>query len=134
MQALGSASIAALKEVVIAKLQLDVSPVDVTLTVEGAHAPLDSTLPLAKAIQEGFLAAGAKLIAKIHAPLASDASISVNGACFAALQSLRAADPVHPAIDSLKRTCGCRCHHSLRPLHSATPHPLAARRNSRPCS
>ena len=133
-EALGSASIAALTEVVIAKLQLGVLPTAVTLTVVGAGAPLRSSLTLAEAINKRDLKPRDELIAKIHAPVASGASSGGDGACFAVLQSLRAADPVHPAIDSLKRTCGCRCHHSLRPLHSATPHPLAARRNSRPCS
>ena len=106
VQALGSASIAALKEAVIAKLQLGVLPTYVTLTVVGAGAPLRSSLKLAVAIEKELLTDGAELIAKIHPPVASGASSSVSGACFAALQSLRAANPVHPAIVSLKRACG----------------------------
>ena len=106
VQALGSASIAALKEAVIAKLQLGVLPTAVTLTVVGAGAPLRSSLKLAVAIEKELLTDGAELIAKIHPPVASGASSSVSGACFAALQSLRAANPVHPAIVSLKRACG----------------------------
>ena len=83
---------------VIAKLRLDASPGDVTLTVVGAPSALDSTLTVQESIEKGVLKPHDKLIAKIHPPVASGASSGATGACFAALQSLRAADPVHPAI------------------------------------
>ena len=97
------ADVAALKEAVLAKLQLDAPADTVTLTVVGAPTALKGSLTLAEAIDKGNLKPRDELIAKIHAPVASGASSGGDGACFAVLQSLRAADPMHPAIVLLQR-------------------------------
>jgi hypothetical protein len=62
------ASVAALTEAAAAKLRVDAPLGSITLTREGASAPLDSTLSVAEALASGALAPRAKLFLVVHAP------------------------------------------------------------------
>ena len=60
--------IASLTKAALSELHVDASPSAVTLTREGASAPLDSTLPISESVATGALAPLAKLILVVHAP------------------------------------------------------------------
>ena len=62
------ASVAALTEAAAAKLRVDAPLGSITLTREGASAPLDGTLSVSASVASGALAPGAKLFLVVHAP------------------------------------------------------------------
>ena len=68
VEAAAGASVCDLTVASMSKLRVDASPSSVTLTREGASAPLDSTLFISEVVATGALAPLAKLILVVHAP------------------------------------------------------------------